>query len=82
MSYPRPCWRSGRKPCTLTPPLPSPVPINISPDQRTEEATRLAEMERLVGRLTWENDALKKGSALLQNSLQSRSRSQGRGGKS
>ena len=53
-----------------------------SPDQRTEEAVRLAEMERLVGRLTWENDALKKGSALLQNSLQSRPRSQGGGGKS
>ena len=58
----------------------------ISPDQRTEEAARLAEMERLVGRLTWENDALKKGSALLQNSLQNnvqnRTRSQARGGKS
>lgn len=43
-----------------------------SPDQRSEEAARLAEMERLVGRLTWENDALKKGSALLQSSLQNR----------
>jgi transposase-like protein len=41
----------------------------ISPDQRSAEAAQLAEMERLVGRLTWENDALKKGSTLLQSNL-------------
>lgn len=42
-----------------------------NPDQRSTEAIELAEMERLVGRLTWENDALKKGSTLLQSSLRS-----------
>lgn len=44
------------------------------PDQRSDDSAKLAEVERLVGRLTWENDALKKGSALLQ-----RSRKQGGG---
>jgi transposase-like protein len=41
----------------------------VDPDQRSEESARLAEMERLVGRLSWENDALKKGSALLRQGL-------------
>jgi transposase-like protein len=32
---------------------------SIHLDQRTEEAARIAEMECLVRRLTWENDTLK-----------------------
>jgi transposase len=49
--------------------------VFTSPDQRSEESAKLAEMERLVGRLTWENDALKKGSALLTQSRKSGGRS-------
>lgn len=37
-----------------------------SAEQRSEEAAKIAELERLVGRLTWENDALKKGTSILE----------------
>jgi transposase-like protein len=40
--------------------------VFTSPEQRSEESAKLAEMERLVGRMTWEIEALKKGSALLR----------------
>ena len=39
-----------------------------SDDQRSEEAARIAELERLAGRLTLENEILKKGSQLLTRS--------------
>jgi len=34
-------------------------------NHRTEEANRIAELERMVGRLTMENEVLKKASSLL-----------------
>ena len=34
-------------------------------DRRSEEAARIAELERLAGRLTLENEILKKGSLFL-----------------
>lgn len=40
--------------------------VFTSPEQRSQESARLAEMERLVGRLAWENDTLKKASSIVQ----------------
>jgi transposase-like protein len=38
-------------------------------DQRTQEAVRIAELERLVGRLTLQLEIAKKASTLLQHEL-------------
>ncbi len=43
-----------------------------SDEQRSEEAARIAELERLAGRLTLENEILKKGSQLLTRSKSGR----------
>ena len=38
----------------------------ISEEQRSQEAARIAELERLVGRLTLEVEILKKAASILQ----------------
>jgi transposase len=49
--------------------------IFAGPDQRSaQDATRIAELERLVGRLTLENDLLKKATSILQTRSQTRAR--------
>ena len=43
--------------------------VFMSEEQRSQEAARIAELERLVGRLTLEAEILKKAASILQTPL-------------
>jgi transposase-like protein len=45
--------------------------VFMSEEQRSQEAARIAELERLVGRLTLEAEILKKAASILQTPLSS-----------